>query len=150
MENKNITLNLRFAEIKVIKYSQFDLEKDFKKDDKPLIEFQSNFQFKVLELEEKISCLVSVSIVMIETKEEFAELKVENVFEIKPFKDVVMSKIKNSYEIPNEILHNLVSISISTVRGILSEKLKGTIVQNEVYPLINPASLFENIKQVKL
>lgn len=144
--DKNITLNLRFAEIKVSKYSQYDLEKDFKKDAKPLIEFQSNFQFKVLEKEERLSCLVTVLIIIIETKEVFAELKVENVFEIKPFKDVVKSKTEDSYDIPDAILYNLVSLSISTVRGILSEKLKGTIVQNEVYPLVDPISLFDSKK----
>ena len=146
MDNKNITLNLRFAEIKVTKYSQYDLEKDFKKDEKPFVEFQSSFNFKVLEKEERLSCLVTVAIIIIETKEEFAELKVENIFELKPFKDVIKSKSENSYDIPDAILHNLVSLSISTVRGILSEKLKGTIVQNEVYPLIDPTSLFKNKK----
>lgn len=146
MDNKNITLNLRFAEIKVSKYSQYDLEKDFKKDEKPFVEFQSSFNFKILEKEERLSCLVTVVIIIIETKEEFAELKVENIFELKPFKDVIKSKSENSYDIPDAVLHNLVSLSISTVRGILSEKLKGTIVQNEVYPLIDPTSLFNNKK----
>ena len=146
MDNKNITLNLRFAEIKVSKYSQYDLENDFKKDEKPFVEFQSSFNFKILEKEERLSCLVTVVIIIIETKEEFAELKVENIFELKPFKDVIKSKSENSYDIPDAVLHNLVSLSISTVRGILSEKLKGTIVQNEVYPLIDPTLLFNNKK----
>ncbi|MFZ2283071.1 MAG: hypothetical protein WAV86_04285 [Lutibacter sp.] len=143
MDNKNITLNLRFAGIKVSKYSQYDLEEEFKKDEKPLVEFQSNFQFKVLENEEKVACLVTVKIVMIETREEFAELQVENIFEIKPFKDLIISKADNGFNIPDAVLHNLVSLSISTVRGILSEKLKGTIAQNEIYPLINPATIFK-------
>ncbi len=144
MDNKKVTFNLRFAEINVSKYSQFDLEKEFNKDEKPFIEFQSNFQFKVLEKEEKLVCIVSVELIIIETKEVFAELKVENIFNIMPFDDVVKSESDDSYNIPNPVLHNLFSLSISTFRGILSEKLKGTIAQNEVYPLINAAAILKN------
>jgi hypothetical protein len=146
MDKKNITFNLRFAEINISKYSQFDLEKEFNKDEKPLIEFQSDFLFKVLKEEDKIICVVSVKLIIIETKEYFAELKVENIFSIKPFDEIIKIESDDTFDIPNPVLHNLVSLSISTVRGILSEKLKGTIAQNEVYPLINAASLFEDKK----
>jgi len=146
MDKKNITFNLRFAEINISKYSQFDLEKEFNKDEKLLIEFQSDFLFRVLKEEGKIICVVSVKLIIIETKEYFAELKVENVFNIKPFDEIIKIESDDTFDIPDPVLHNLVSLSISTVRGILSEKLKGTIAQNEVYPLINVASLFEDKK----
>ncbi|MEH6618510.1 hypothetical protein [Maribacter arcticus] len=146
MENKSITFNLRFAEIKLSKFSQFDLEQEFDGKAIPLIEFQSNFQFKVLADEEKLICIVTVKLIILETKEEFAELKVENVFNIQPFNEIIKLKPDNSHDIPNPVLHNIVSLSISTVRGILSEKLKGTIAQREVYPLMNVPALFENKK----
>ncbi|GHC65836.1 hypothetical protein [Ulvibacter litoralis] len=146
MDKKNITFNLRYAEINVSKYSQFDLEKKFNKDEKPLIEFQSNFQFRVEKEEDKLVCIVNVKLIVLETKEHFAELKVENSFNIKPFEEVVKIEDDDTYDIPDPVLHNIVSLSISTVRGILSEKLKGTIAQNEVYPLINAASLFQDKK----
>jgi hypothetical protein len=146
MDKKSITFNLRFAEIQVSKYSQFDLIKEFNKSKKPLIEFQSDFQFKVVKNEGKIICIVTVKLIVIETKEDFAELKVENAFNIEPFGEVVKTVDDKNYDIPNPVLHNLVSLSISTVRGILFEKLKGTIAQNEVYPLINAASLFKEKK----
>lgn len=146
MKNKEISLSLRFAEIKVSKYSQFELEKHFNKENKPLVEFQSNFQFRVIEEEEKIACLIAVKLIIIETREEFASLQVENIFEINPLKEIIKSKSENSYEIPDSILHNLASISVSTVRGILSEKLKGTFAQNEIYPLVDPVSLFKGNK----
>ncbi len=146
MENKDITLSLRFAEIKVSKYSQFELDKDFDKEKKPLVEFQSNFQIKVLKNEEKLACLVTVKIIIIETREEFSELQVENIFEINPLKSIIKSKSENSYDIPDAILHNLISLSVSTVRGILSEKLRGTFAQNEIYPLLDPVALFKGNK----
>lgn len=144
MEKKELTFNLRFAEIKLIKYSQFDLEQEFDLEAKGLIEFQSNFNFRILSKEEKIACIVDVKLVINETKEEFAQIKVENYFNIEPFKEVVKEKSPNNYDIPNPLLHNLVSLSISTVRGIISEKLKGTIAQREVYPLINLDNLLKS------
>jgi hypothetical protein len=144
MEKKELTFNLRFSEIKLIKYSQFDIEKEFDTEAKGLIEFQSNFNFKILFKEEKIVCIVDVKLVINETKEEFAQIKVENYFNVDPFKEVIKEKSPNNYDIPNPLLHNLVLLSISTVRGIMSEKLKGTIAQREVYPLINIDNLFKN------
>lgn len=147
MDKKNITLNMRFTDIKVSKYLQYDLQIDFDNEKKPLVQFQSNFNFQVLEDTEKISCLIDVKILILETEEVFAELKVENIFEIKPFTDIIKpNSNKNGFNIPDAILINLVSISISTVRGILSEKLKGTIVQNEIFPLIDPLSIFKKTK----
>lgn len=146
-EKNKLTFNMRYNEIKVIKYSQFDLEKEFETNKPPLSQFQSNFQFKVLEKEEALACLVIVKILILETKEEFAEIKVENIFGIKPFKDVIKELEPGKYQIPDEIIVNLSSISASTVRGILSEKLKGTIVQNAVYPLIDPSSFLQNKKK---
>ncbi len=143
MKNNEITLNMRFAGIKVSKYSQYDLEQDFVKEHTPLVEFQTNIAFNVFEKEEKLGCLVTVKIIIIETKEIFAELKVENIFELKPFENIINSKTEGKYKIPDTILQSIASLSISTVRGILSEKLKGTIVQNEVYPLIDPSLFFK-------
>jgi len=140
-----MTLNMRFTDIKVSKYSQYDLQIDFDNEKKPLVQFQSKFQFQVYEDKEKISCLIDVKILILETEEVFAELKVENIFEIKPFNEIIKpNSDKDGFNIPNAILINLVTISISTVRGILFEKLKGTIVQNEIYPLIDPLNVIKN------
>ena len=43
--SKEITLNMRFKEIKVIKFSQFDIESEINSLKEPLVEFQTNFQF---------------------------------------------------------------------------------------------------------
>jgi hypothetical protein len=54
-EKNKLTFNMRYNEIKVIKYSQFDLEKEFEIKKSPLCQFQSNFQFKVLDTEETLA-----------------------------------------------------------------------------------------------
>jgi len=146
MDNKdNIKLNMRFTDINVIKYSQYDLIESFDKNNKTLVNFQSNFQFKVIPETESMACSVIVEIRIIETDELFSELKVQNIFEVKPLSKILNTKKENSYDIPNGLLNTIISLSISTVRGILSEKLKGTFIQNEVYPLIDPSKLIKNI-----
>ncbi len=148
MENKNIqeiTLNMRFKDIKVIKFSQFDFEEKLTPSKSPFIEFQTNCQFRVIEEQNLLTCLITVKLVLLETKEDFAELKVECFFEITPFNDVI-KKVENRFDIPNGLLVNIATLSVSTVRGILFEKLKGTIVEKEVYPLIDITTMFKNLK----
>lgn len=144
--SKEITLNMRFKEIKVIKFSQFDLESEVNSLKEPLVEFQTNFQFRAFEKEDLLACLISVKLVLLATNEDFAELKVESFFEIKPFNEVI-KKVEDTYDIPDGILVNIASLSASTVRGILFEKLKGTIVEKEVYPLIDVNSLFNEFRK---
>jgi hypothetical protein len=145
-DSKEITLNMRFKNIKVIKFSQFDLDNEINSIKEPLVEFQTNFQFRVIEKEDLLACLITVKLVLLATKEDFAELKVESFFEIKPFTDVI-KKVENNFDIPDGILVNIASLSASTFRGILFEKLKGTIVEKEVYPLIDINSLFKEFRK---
>ncbi|ELR68436.1 hypothetical protein C900_00404 [Fulvivirga imtechensis AK7] len=79
-----------------------------------------------------------------ETDEAFAELKVETQFEVNPFDQTIVkeSKDTNDYQIPNILMYNVANVSVSTVRGILYEKLKGTVAQDEVFPLIDLAPQF--------
>jgi len=139
--DKKIDFEMRFADIVVSKFSLYDLKKEFNKNVFPLIEFHSNFSFMAMPEQEQVVCIVAIKLLMIETKEEFAEITIENTFNIKPFVDVIKSKKENVYDIPENVMQNLVAISISTARGVLSEKLKGTIAQKDIFPLIDPKLL---------
>lgn len=142
MDKEIKTLNIRYANIEVSKFSQFDLKAEFDKEAKPLVNFNSNFQFKVLPDEERMNCIVSVIVSIIETGEPLCELNVKNAFDVKSLAKIVKTKKNGEFDVPTDILSTIVSLSISTVRGILHEKLKGTIIQGEVYPLINPSAIF--------
>ena len=89
--------------------------------------------------------LIIVKLVLLETKEDFAALKVESFFELKPFNNVIQ-KVNDNFDIPDGILVNIATLSAGTVRGILFEKLKGTIVEKEVYPLIDINALFKQFQ----
>ena len=143
MDKEIKKLDIRYANINVSKFSQFDLENEFDKEAKPLVNFNSNFQFKVFPDKEIITCIVSVNVSIIKTGESFCDLNVENDFEVKPLAKIVKTEEEGKFDVPTEILRTIVSLSISTVRGILYEKTKGSIIQGEIYPLINPSSLFE-------
>lgn len=144
--DKNVKYELRFSKIKVIGFSQFDQDLEFDANVFPLFEFLTNVSFRVIPEHSSIACLITVELRVIETKEKFAELKVETQFEISPFESMVVpNQMDNSkFDIPNLLITSLSSFSISTVRGILFEKLKGTIAQNEIFPLMDLNSQFVN------
>ena len=145
-EQNKANIDLRFANINVIKFSQFDLRKPFKKDVFPLIEFITKIEFRVLELEKRLSCLITVEMKLIETEEDFAEMKLETQFDVNPFSAIIKVDSIN-FQIPNALMQTVASVSISTLRGVLYEKLKGTIAQNDIYPLMNLAQFFPSIEK---
>lgn len=142
---KKMTFEMKFDGIKIINFSQSNLE--FDKDSKPKVEFRTDFAFGVFPDLSKIGCLLTIKVLLPELNEEFAELKAEFGFKIKPFDKVVTDKGEDAFEIPDALMHNLASISISSARGILFEKLRGTALQNEIFPLVNPANLFGQNKR---
>jgi hypothetical protein len=144
---KKMTFEMKFNGIKIINFSQSNLELEYDKNIKPKVEFRTDFSFGVFPDESKLSCLLTIKVLLPEQNEEFAELKVEFSFKIKPFDEIVKVKGDDSYEIPDAVMHNLASISVSSARGILFEKLRGTALQNEIFPLVNPANLFGQKKQ---
>ena len=59
------------------------------------------------------------------------------VFTIKNIDELIASE-KNGIVLPEALMITLTSIVISTARGIWSEKVRGTSLQNIIMPLINP------------
>ena len=141
-KDKNKSFSLRYKNIRVLKYSQFDLIKDFDEKSKNLINYQSNFTFKINSKENIISCFVNIEMIVIETEELFSELKIENVFDIENLSDLILAD-DGKMKVPDALIQTIASLSISSARGVLSEKLKGTFAQNEVYPIVDLASLFK-------
>jgi hypothetical protein len=141
-KDKNKSFSLRYKNIRVLKYSQFDLIKDFDEKCKTLINYQSNFNFKITSKENIISCFINIEMIVVETEELFSELKIENIFDIENLSEVIIVD-NEKMRVPDALIQTIASLSISTARGVLSEKLKGTFAQNEVYPIVDLASLFK-------
>ncbi len=137
-----IVFNIRILDIKVLKFSQFELLQEFDESKFPLVEFQTSFNFKVIENESKINSIITVKIKMIETNEYFAELIVESSFSVTPIEKLITKKEDETYDVKGIVLYNIASVSVSTIRGILFERLKGSMIQKEIYPLTNLAEIF--------
>lgn len=133
---KEIKFGLKYSSINVVKFSQYDVE-DFSIDNENLIEYQNNFEVKVFEDSDEIGMMSTTVLKIIEIDQIFCELKLLSKFKIINFKDVVIKKEEGSFDIPESLLLNFSTIVLGTIRGILHEKLKGTILQNEVFPLID-------------
>lgn len=140
-----LSVKLKISDIKVVGFSQFNISNEFDKEKFPLVEFTTNLNFRVIESEEKIVFTINVIIRLIETTDIVAELTVDIDFAVNPLADFLVLK-EGRQEINTQLLINLATISVSTVRGILFEKLKGSIIQNEIYPLFNIPKLFSKLK----
>ncbi|MEZ7506995.1 hypothetical protein [Flavobacterium sp. Arc2] len=139
---EEIIFNLKILEIKVIRYSQFELLESFDKSKFPLVEFQTSFDFKVIEEEDKINSIITIKIKVIETNEYFAELIVQTSFFVSPIKSIVTKAQNGNYDVKGVVLYNIATVSLSTIRGILFERLKGSDIQKEVYPLADLSKIF--------
>lgn len=52
-----------------------------------------------------------------------------------------MKKGEQQFELPDELVSTLNSISISSLRGVMFSNFRGTFLQNAILPIIDPAHL---------
>jgi len=144
---KNV--GIRITDIKVVEFSQFELTKEFDRERNPLVDFLTKYAFRVISEKKQAGCLMTTKIRISETGEEFAKIIVEGIFDINPF-DVVAKKIgnDNQYDLHNSVILNMANVVTATTRGILFEKLRGTPIQKEIFPLVDLVPLlFNNTSQ---
>ncbi len=74
------------------------------------------------------------------TKEDIplAQIEVQNVFEVIGLSAFLSD---NKLKLPQELIINLVSLSISHTRALLSKNLSGTVFQDEIMSVIDPENL---------
>ncbi|BDB57683.1 hypothetical protein [Flavobacterium ammonificans] len=145
-KEKEIQFQMRISSINVLRFSQYDIgEFDTNKID--VIEYQSDFNVKVLEESSELAVETTVKLKVQELDSYFGELKVLMKFHITPF-ETVIKKERSGFQVPDALMLNLLNIVAGTIRGILHEKLRGTILQNEIFPLIDTRD-FMKAKEVK-
>lgn len=134
-QENRIQFQMQLSKINVLKFAQYDVEEfDVTKED--AIEFESEFNIKVLEESSEIVIEMVLKLKVVELEKYFGELKISTTFHIIPFETVIKTE-KDGHQIPDSLVANLFNIVAGTARGILFEKLRGTILQNEVLPLID-------------
>ncbi|MGA9212357.1 hypothetical protein [Kaistella sp.] len=128
-------VQIKYSSINVQKFAQFDVA-DFTLNGENDLEYVSDFQAHINEERQEFGVTSTVRVKIISIDEIFCELKVTSMFLVKPFDIIKIDKERNKMDIPENLIHEVTDIIMSTVRGILHERLRGTKLQNEVLPLI--------------
>lgn len=94
---------------------------------------------------DKVFIRLNVIGTLVNTNDQIVSIETLFVFHIKDLKKyVTIEKEGNIFPVEHRpLLFNLINISISTVRGILIEKLNGTVLSSKIVPIINPYTFYK-------
>ncbi len=76
-----------------------------------------------------------------EKKHTILKSSIISQYEVYDLKEHFKVKSNNDFEMNISLETSLVSIAISTARGILMERTNGTLIRNIILPLVNPKDL---------
>jgi len=76
--------------------------------------------------------------------EPYSKLSIEYIFDIKDPNNLIFQEEEPN--IPYDLMLTFISIAISTSRGILFEKGRGTLMQQEPLPLIDPTRFIKKVE----
>lgn len=85
-----------------------------------------------------------VTVIYDEDKSVHASIKVAFTFGIDNFADF---KSGDDVDFPDQFLVSMVSISISTLRGIMYSQFRGTFLNNTILPIIDPKSFVKETEE---
>jgi hypothetical protein len=111
----------------------------------PVVSFSpTEFQFDIslesrIDPSQKLIFVVTTADVRSDNKpEQLAVVSAVCIFGIDNFEDIVKIRTDNQFEVNDEIMLILISISLSTLRGIMFEQFRGTFLHTAVLPIIDP------------
>lgn len=145
---EDLTFNFKLDKIVVESYSFRNPTQEFNAIDKGFLGFHFSFHFGINQESSIIVIKVNTKGSVKETEEELLNSIVSFIFQVKELDSlVVIEEGQEKMSLPNEVLEVLVSISISTLSGILFEKNKGTIIQNEIIPVADPKAIISGLEK---
>lgn len=75
---------------------------------------------------------------------QLCELITRTEYNIINFQDVIKPKsTSNQFEIPDQFMLTLVSIALSTTRGIFAAKIEGSALSNVIMPVVDPKTFIK-------
>ena len=139
-EQKKIGINFGIKEIKTIRFSFNDIpESDSIK--------ANEAQYQILpasffNYEENIVGFDIILTMYIQgkPKRKVCELITRLSFAVNNLKEIVPEDDKNTPKLPDQFMQTLLSISLSTTRGILFAKTEGSTLNKYYLPILNPAN----------
>lgn len=144
MESK--TIQYRLVNIDVSEFFLSNPKNKFSTKESNLVgyDFSANIAYN-LELDHLIMS-IGVRAKINETDEFIMNSIISFVYHVKNLSDSIKTDGKTK-SIENKILELFLSISISTTRGIIFEKTRGSILQAEIIPIVNPQHLLTNFQK---
>ena len=144
IDQKQLNITFSIKEIKTLKFEIINIANDYQ-----LI--KENLQFQIhpltfMDYEKKIlgfDIIISVFLDK-EKQNKICELITRISYKVLNLYDLIPPDDKFSSKIPENFMHTLLSIALSTSRGILSAKTEGSLLNGIYLPIINP-SVFKPI-----
>ena len=75
---------------------------------------------------------------------EFGKLSIDCIYEIFDFKEAIKHDKVNGPILPMPFIHTLISIALSTSRGIMFSAFRGTFLQKSILPIVDPTAFVPN------
>ena len=152
-KNKKIQLQFRLIEIKKLSYFENNLEDlDFKKKiDINKLPFQLGVLLSINDKAGIIEIILKVTYYFNYNykKYDLLGLNTSHKFEIKDFINTFHKNDKDEYFIPDQIMANLLGMSISGTRGMLAVLNTSQQYNKIIFPLINPIDVLKSGKNQK-
>jgi hypothetical protein len=111
---------------------------------------QVNVNYKWNLEESKFAVVVNISYLIKETEDnltEYFKLSFMNEYHVEGLTNLFSVSEDGNFKINEQLEVSLVSIAVSTGRGIAYEKTKGTPFSRFIFPIINPTDLLLSKKQ---
>ncbi len=139
-EQKKTGINFGIKEIKTIRFSFNDIP------DSDSIKTH-DVQFQILpasffNYEENIVGfdIILTAYIKVKQNKSVCELITRVSFIVNNLKEIVPEENKNTPKLPDQFIQTLLSISLSTTRGILFAKTEGSNLNKYYLPILNPAN----------
>ncbi|MDP3830182.1 MAG: hypothetical protein Q8Q47_02855 [Ignavibacteriaceae bacterium] len=134
-----INISFRIKNISTLEFSirNIQLDQTFDKDQFPI---QISLGTQIDPLNKFISVDTFVNIFADpENKNKICGLTTRVVYEVENLQSTVVVE-GNNIKIPESFMTTLISIALSTTRGILTAKTEGTLLHDVFMPIVNPTS----------
>lgn len=101
-------------------------------------QFTLNIETKLDPLQQLAFIIVSVDIMADGKPDILATISSACIFGIDNFEEVFKKISEDKYDTSDNVMFMLISISISTLRGIMHEQLRGTYLHMAFLPIVDP------------
>jgi hypothetical protein len=132
---KVVELKFRITGVEIVKTQINPIQPGFTATD---FQFTVNLETRIDPQKKLIIIIVTADIKADNNSELLGSIGAASIFTIENFDDVFKKVTDVTYDTPDNIMITLASISISTLRGIMFDQLRGTHLHGAILPIMDP------------